>query len=475
MNTASGNPVDIANANPRVAGAGVVQVDRASTTLALATAPSLSFGYEPLGGAYSETLPLTIDNASSSDITYDVGSAFNGAGLGTDVTIQPAVVTVPAGGSTTVDVTLTLTAAEVAALPAASQAPGTLVTVRGVVTATPTAAGPGVYPLRIPFLLAPRGLSDVTVSGTPVLNGSATLTVSNGGIHEGAADEYAWGQTDPADLAAGSGHDIRSVGVQVLPGELGGLAPSDRLLVFAINTHGKWSSASQSEFDIAIDVTGSPAPEFFVVGVDLGAVLAGAFNSQYASFVITPGGVVVDAFFADAPMNGSTVLLPVAASSLGLSQAEFDRFRFDTTGFSIFGGPADAVAGNPRVRPWAPTSSSGGFVPLAPGGLDDRRPRRRQRRGPSGAPRPAQTVGRGRRPWPIWAGAACPSSWVAWSPRLTRLSERRPRRPGPPGRRCRPCRGRRRPRRRARDGTRLPHRRAVCRLNCRPESPAPPR
>ena len=367
MNTASGSASVLTNANPRLAGAGLVQVDRASTTVALATAPSLSYGYEPLGGAYSETKTLTLTNNSAAAITYILSSAFNGSSLGTSVAFSSGSVLVPAGGSNTVDVTLSLTGSQVAALPAASQAPGALTTVRGAVTATPTAAGAGVWPLRIPFLLSPRGLSNVTVSGTPVLNSATNVTLSNTGIHSTFADVYAWGQSDAAD-AGGSAFDIRAVGVQVLPGAAGGLPAADRLLIFAINTHNRWSNASQTEFDIAIDVTGSPAPEFFVVGVDLGAVLAAAFNGQYAAFVITPGGAVVDAFFAEAPMNGSTVLLPVAASSLGLSQAELDRFRYDTTGFSIFGPQFDAVAGNPRVRPWAPTSSQGDFVPVAAGG-----------------------------------------------------------------------------------------------------------
>jgi subtilisin family serine protease len=365
MNTASASTSKISNANPRVAGAGVVQVDRASTTLALATAPSLAFGYEPLGGAYSETLSFTITNQGGSDITYALGSAFSGSSLGTDITV-PAQVTVPAAGSEDVEVTLALTAAEVAALPAALQAPGALVTVRGAVTATPTAAGPGVYPLRVPFLLAPRGLSNVTVSGSPSPSGSATVTLSNGGIHASSADVYAWGQSDPADLP-GKAIDVRAVGVQILPGAAGGLPASDRLLVFAINTHSRWSNASQAEFDIAIDVTGSPAPDYFVVGVDLGAVLAGEFDGRYGSFVIDASGNLIDAFFASAPMNGSTVLLPAAASSLGLDPVEFNKFRYDVTAFSILSADFDTVAGNPRVRPFEPTSSQGEFLALAPG------------------------------------------------------------------------------------------------------------
>ena len=200
MNTASGDASVLTNANPRLAGAGLVQVDRAATSVGLATAPSLSYGYEPLGGAYTEMLTVTIANSSGAAITYSLSSAFSGSTLGTEVTFSSPSVLVPAGGQNSFDVTLALTAGEVAALPAASQPPGALTTVRGAVTATPTAAGSGVWPLRIPFLLAPRGLSNVTVAGTPTTFGTSTVTLANGGIHSTFADVYAWGQTDPAEF-----------------------------------------------------------------------------------------------------------------------------------------------------------------------------------------------------------------------------------------------------------------------------------
>jgi minor extracellular serine protease Vpr len=366
MNTASGDASLLSNANPRLAGAGVVQVNRATTTNVLATEPSLSYGYEPLGAAYSETLTLTFANGGASAVTYDLASAFNGNALGTDLTFSAASVVVPAGGQASVDVTLALTAAEVAALPAALQAPGALTTVRGVVTATPSAAADGVYPLRVPFLLSPRGLSNITVAGAPTRFGSTNVTLTNGGIHAGDADVYAWGQTDPEDTG-GMSIDLRAVGVQSLPGELGGLPASDRLLIFAVNTHGRWSNASEAEFDIAIDVTGSPAPDFFVVGVDLGAVLAGAFDGRYGSFVFDANFNLIDAFFAQAPMNGSTVLLPAAASSLGLSADVHNKFMYSTAGFSLLGPEFDVAAGAPRFRPWEPTSSQGDFISLDPG------------------------------------------------------------------------------------------------------------
>lgn len=366
MNTASGDSSLLVNNNPRLAGAGVVQVQRAATTTVLATEPSLSYGYEPLGGAYSETLTVTLANSGASAVTYNLAAAFNGSSLGTDVTITPTSVEVPAGDTASVDVTLALTAAEVASLPAALQAPGALTAVRGAITATPVAPGPGVGELRIPFLVAPRGLSDIKVAGATPTFGSSTVTVANDGVHAGVAGLYAWGQSDPADTGSAS-YDLRAVGVSSLPGAAGGLPASDRLLLFAVNTHGRWSNASEAEFDIAIDVTGSPAPDYFVVGVDLGAVLAGAFNGQYGSFVFDASFNLVDAFFADAPMNGSSVILPVAASSIGLSADQFDKFTYSTAGFSILGPEFDVAGGTPRFRPWAPTSSQGDFIALTPG------------------------------------------------------------------------------------------------------------
>jgi hypothetical protein len=51
----------------------------------------------------------------------------------------------------------------------------------------------------------------------------------------------------------------------------------------------------------------------------------------------------------------------------GLSADVHNKFRNSTTGFAVLGPQFDVVGGNPRFRPWAPTSSQDDFVPLAPG------------------------------------------------------------------------------------------------------------
>jgi minor extracellular serine protease Vpr len=352
MNTAEAGPSKIAAGyNPRLAGTGVVQADRAVGTVAYTTTAAgrntLSYGYEQLEGAYSESHPLTIHNTSGAELTFDLSTQTVGNQYGADVTFSQDPVAVPAEGSVTVQVNVAMTAAEVAALPPAVASNfGALVhTVRGVVIATPTTTGPGLYPLRVPYLVVPRGLSNVEVTKGPTLF-DQTIRVRNTGIHSGTADPFLLAATDPNDVPhPEDSTDIRAVGLQVGPREwLCGSDPigvcgtsNDRALIFAINVWGFYSNPSVSEFDIPISTDGDPAPEFIVVGVDLGAVLAGSFDGRFASFVFdAESGDLMNAWVAEAPMNGSTMLLPVLASDLGLGGTLPPRnITFQTYSFSI--------------------------------------------------------------------------------------------------------------------------------------------
>jgi minor extracellular serine protease Vpr len=380
MSTAGADPSTLLQTDVRLAGAGAVQPRRAVDTVARATTAdgldNLSFGYDPLGGAYTETRSFDIANDGGSPITYDLTSAFDGSPRGATATLSASSVTVPAGGTAQVSLTLHLDAAAVAALPPASDvdAPGSIATVQGAVTATPTPSGAGVYPLRVPFLGVPRGLSDVFVGKRGKVTAgkggalATTVPVGNRGIHAGTADVYAWGLSDPQDGADDS--DVRSVGVQVLPGEAAGVAATDRLLVFAVNTYGRWSNAAGDEFDIPIDTNGDGDADFLVVGADLGLVTGGDFNGQLASFVFDPDGNIVDAFIADAPMNGSTVLLPALASDLGLTSPD-STFSYGLTAFTVREDSVaeDDVEGTATFSPFAPAQSTGDVLDLAPGDL----------------------------------------------------------------------------------------------------------
>ena len=135
--------------------------------------------------------------------------------------------TVKAHGSEDVKVTASLSKHALASLPSADQfvtgAYGVLTSKSGAITATPTRHGTGIYPLRVAYLLVPRGLSDVDVTYVrhattgPDLRG--TIRLKNNGGHDGFADLYALGATDPAgDVAAG--FDVRATGIQSIPAEV---------------------------------------------------------------------------------------------------------------------------------------------------------------------------------------------------------------------------------------------------------------
>ncbi len=369
--------------NVRVGGAGVVQVQKAVNSKVIATTTggtdTLSFGHEALSGAYNETLKLTLKNTSGSDVSYNLTAT--GAALGLGISFSPSSVTVPGNSSVTVDVNASMSAAAVAALPGMSTFTigwGGVLTTRGLVLATPTTSDAGIYPLRVPWLLAPRGLSNVTagarsaytpVAGTDGLyNSSVQLT--NSGVHSGTVDLYSWGIHDANDTSGGEdNYDVRDVGVQEQPTEFltGSPDASDKALIFSINSYGRWSNASVTEFDIAVDTKGNNAPEFFVVGVDFGALTTGSFDGRIASFIIDAAGNLVDVWVPDAPMNGSTIELPALASQLGLTTGS-NKLNYQVATFPIVPeGQVGDVTSVGSYRVGQPPVSTGDFFTLAPG------------------------------------------------------------------------------------------------------------
>jgi len=381
--------------NVRRAGAGVVQAQKAVNSSVLATTGdqlhSIAFGYLPGSGSTTLNKSFTLTNYGSSAATYNLSVSAQ-ATAGSTITVNPTSVTVMAGGSATVQVALSMTAAAFAALPSDdtfSIGVGAVLTARGNIIATPATGHPAdQQTLRLPYILVPRGLSNV-VAGTPGAftkpptqppalgeSFSATLPLSNSGIHTGTADLYAWGIADPND--GGQSNDVRAVGVQVLPGAALGGSDADRSLVFLINTWGRSANQTVNEYDILVDTNGDGVVDFFVVGVDLGAVLTGSFNGQMASFVIDAStGAIIDAFFADAPMNGSVVELPALASDLGLSQnpsnlgpgkrgGQSQQFTYAVNAFGLVTGGVDTTSAA-TFNPFVPPVSSGDFGTLPPG------------------------------------------------------------------------------------------------------------
>jgi hypothetical protein len=137
-------------------------------------------------------------------------------------------------------------------------------------------------------------------------------------------------------------------------------------LVFLINTYGQATNQSVNEYDVLIDTSGDGQPDFVVAGFDLGAVLTGDNNGQYASFIIDAAtGDIVDIWLADVPMNGSTIELPALASDIGLAQkaAKPTAFRYAVNAFSLVPGGIVDTTGSALFDPFHPAVSSGVLNP----------------------------------------------------------------------------------------------------------------
>jgi hypothetical protein len=255
-------------------------------------------------------------------------------------------------------VRVSLAQRDVAALPAAAplhtpavgiddagQLYTTLSTIRGAIVATPRSTGRGVYPLRVPWMVVPRGLSDVRPDGRTAWRTTgdlrrSSIRIRNRGLHRGYVDVFAWGLSDGREGYRGI--DLRAAGVQSLPAEActGIPDPSDRCLLFAINTWGTWSNAASAEWVVSLDTDLDGDEDYRILGIDDGLVFAGVENGVLDSLVIdSSSDELVDGFLAVAPANGSTLTLAAMASSLGLS-AEEPRFDYLVSAISLFGEEA---------------------------------------------------------------------------------------------------------------------------------------
>jgi hypothetical protein len=347
-------------------------VDDTAATFMTAT---LSYGFDELDSSYSATKTLTVRNHGESEATLQLGSAPSPQSVGgTSVSFSSGSVTVPAGGSAAVDVTLGVPANVGTSSPSVTD-PFKFKEASGNVTLTS-----GETVLRVPYLLVPRALSDIETSldGPLTTNGETrkqTATVTNDdGTLTSAADVYAWGLEDPDDVneaaLGGSGYDVRAVGVQSF--DAAGFGKSfrgDRLVVFAINNWSRWSTAAVNEWDINVDTNGDGAPDYIVVAVDSGAIRTGSFNGVLEVFFVNvaTNQLFASGFNASAPTDSSTLLLPIFASDIGLSNSN-RSFTYDTISFSLEGAGIDVVDGTASFNAYRPSITTGQFVVVPPGG-----------------------------------------------------------------------------------------------------------
>lgn len=336
----------------------------ASTGLAAFHNSNLSFGFAELGEDYSETRTVTVKNHGDSAVILTPTAVASVQSRPATVSFGSASVEVAAGGEAQLEVTLSVPAASAGDSSTAATNRGAFREVSGNVELN----AEGIS-LRVPYLLVPRALSTIETSPSgPITPSGRTAIVSNpDGVITGDADFYQWGLQDGDDVneavLGGSGYDLQAAGVQTFP------EGSDSFLVFAVSTHDRWSNAAVNEIDILIDTSGDGAPDFVLIGFDLGALTTGSFDGRYASFLLdlSNPSVITPLFFAQAPHDSSSVLLFALASDFGLTPGNGD-FTYAIQSFSLEGPGSDAMSGTATFDAFNPALAEFPFVNVAPGG-----------------------------------------------------------------------------------------------------------
>jgi subtilisin family serine protease len=353
-------------------GTGLVQPAKSTATQVVAKAAgsfggdldvSINYGFEELKSDFVQSRMINVTNNGSSPATFSV-AVTDQAGSPHSVSLSTNSVTVPAGTTTNLMLTLRVPVATVGNSDAFRE-------VAGMITLTPAAGSNEGVTLRVPYYLVPRALSALKTS-VPKLNGNATsttATIRNKGAIPGTYDFYAWGLDDAKERGnAGGSNDIRAVGVQSFP-----LTATEQLLVFAVNTYNRWSNAATNEFDIDIDVNNDGNVDYTVIGVDAGAVTAGSFNGIMGAFVFDANGGATQSPFAPfAPHDSSTILIPIRSAQLcrpGLPclNAASPRFTYAAYGFDLTDTYTDDTSsGTARYNAWTPAIGPFAFGEVAP-------------------------------------------------------------------------------------------------------------
>jgi subtilisin family serine protease len=363
------DPKQLTDYTTSLEGSGLVQPVGATRTQAVVFAGTsggehaLSFGFDEFLWNFHTERELLVHNYGDSTIVFNVTSTAASAVPHTlhfthSVTVRPH-------SDAELEVSLSVPVGTVGATHDAN-GNDLFEEVGGYLTFTPATSGMnGGVTLNVPYYMVPRARSDVFALLTGNLSAwhpKANVLLANvlGGI-TGNGDFYAWGlgTNKPQGLKH---YDTRAVGVQSNP-----VSATDSLLVFAINTFKRFSSAEGGEFDVLIDVNGDGKPDFDLVAIDMGLLSQPqSFTGQYVAALVdlTTKSATIN-FLADAPTDGSTILVPVLASSLGLSPSN-PRFTYTETTYDLLDNTSASLPGSASFNAFAPAISNALFVPVAP-------------------------------------------------------------------------------------------------------------
>ena len=321
---------------PRQAGAGLVQPVGGTQTQVVARGDTgnesdLSYGAVEFTTDYSSTRRIVVRNLGVSPAAFDVSAVKWTPSSAHTVAVAPPALVLAPGAFAVLQVSLTVPAST-------AGDSGAIREVGGYISLTATGGTNGGANLAIPYYLVPRARAQVAGALRQPFDKnhpSSTVVVQNGSASvTGRADLYSFGASGNSSKGA---HGIRALGVK------SAVSGTDRVVTFAVNTFkpnsAYYSGRIEYDIDITLDGNTSGTPDFTMYTQDLGLATAGAYNGQLAVILVNnlhPDDVNyprID-FLATAPTEGSLVLMPALASTLGLSSTGTTRFTYK--GFAFF-------------------------------------------------------------------------------------------------------------------------------------------
>ncbi|MEP6885439.1 MAG: S8 family serine peptidase [Gammaproteobacteria bacterium] len=356
------SPTALPDYAPRIEGSGLVQAVGATATDVTAQGDDdglglLSFGVAELTRDYRDERDVVVRNHGRLPAAF-TATATSAGGVPHTVRLSSSSVYVRGSNETTLHMSLAVPAKTAGATHDASYNVA-FADASGVITLKPLSSSNHGVSLNLPYYLVTRARSNVDADLRDGKASSIRLTNRNGVI-AGNGDFYAWGLKNPKTGTIDAAYEPRAVGVQTNP-----ISATDSVLVFAVNTYGRFSNPAVGEYDIYIDVNGDGVYDFILFSADVGNVELGDANGQIGTFLLNLAtGDLFAEFPADAPTDGSTVLMPVYASDLGISPTN-PRFTYTVHAFDSTGA-GEALAGTASFNAFSPAISNAMFVPVVP-------------------------------------------------------------------------------------------------------------
>ena len=286
----------------------------------------LSFGYQESNSSFEGTKTITLVNKGNSEVTFNGEIKASSQSLPAQVKLSNTKVTVPAGGTADVKVTLSLKASDVPSSIKTKDSQN-FYEASGNVQFTS-----GDKTLNVPYLMVPRATTKVTGE---ISSDSSKITFQNqDGAYAANGFLFDWSATDPkgdlpagADPEASDGVDIANVGVATTT------INGEKALVFAVNSHTRHSNAAANSYQIPIDNNNDGKPDYIVFSADSGKTRSDYYDGVSEVFIYdtVSKNTVGAGTYAVAPSDSSTVLLAVKASGVGVT----GKFQYELTSLSI--------------------------------------------------------------------------------------------------------------------------------------------